>query len=49
MLPLPQCPTTTATNRAGWHSELDSRLVPGAPSPLNVLWLVDHGFLRQVS
>jgi hypothetical protein len=31
----------------GQQYQLDATLVPGAPTPLNVLWLVDHGFLAR--
>jgi hypothetical protein len=33
----------------GEQFQLDSRLVPGAPAPLNVLWLIDHGFLQRLT
>lgn len=32
----------------GWQFQLDSTLVPGAPTPLNVMWLVNNGFLARV-
>ena len=32
----------------GWQYQLDSSLVPGAPTQLNVLWLVDNGYLARV-
>lgn len=33
----------------GEQFQLVTGLVPGAPTPLNVMWLVDHGFLERVS
>jgi hypothetical protein len=33
----------------GLQYQLDTTQVPGAPSPLNVLWLVDNGYLARVS
>ncbi|SEL47561.1 TNT domain-containing protein [Streptacidiphilus jiangxiensis] len=32
----------------GWQYQLDSTLVPGAPARLNVLWLVDNGYLERL-
>jgi hypothetical protein len=32
----------------GWQYQLDSALVPGAPTPLNVGWLVNNGYLARV-
>jgi hypothetical protein len=33
----------------GTQFQLDSSLVPGAPTPLNVLWLVDNGYLERLN
>jgi hypothetical protein len=33
----------------GWQYQLDNGLVPGAPARLNVLWLVDNGYLARVA
>ncbi|MEZ0089821.1 TNT domain-containing protein [Streptacidiphilus sp. EB129] len=33
----------------GWQYQLDGSLVSGAPSRLNVLWLVDQGYLARIS
>jgi hypothetical protein len=33
----------------GLQIQLDSALVPGAPSPLNVRWLIDTGFLQRAN
>jgi hypothetical protein len=33
----------------GWQYQLDATLLPGGPSRLNVLWLVDNGYLARVS
>ncbi|WP_370115663.1 TNT domain-containing protein [Streptacidiphilus sp. MAP12-33] len=32
----------------GWQYQLDPTLVPGAPAQLNVLWLVQNGFLQRL-
>jgi hypothetical protein len=32
----------------GTQYQLESALVPGAPSPLNVKWLLDNGYLNRV-
>ncbi|RZS37147.1 uncharacterized protein DUF4237 [Herbihabitans rhizosphaerae] len=32
----------------GWQYQLKAAHVPGAPSPLNVKWLLDNGFLLRV-
>lgn len=32
----------------GWQYQLDGALVPGAPARLNVLWLVDNGYLARI-
>lgn len=32
----------------GRQYQLDASLVPSAPTPLNVLWLVQHGFLARI-
>lgn len=32
----------------GRQYQLDATLVPGAPTPLTVLWLVDNGFLQRI-
>jgi Tuberculosis necrotizing toxin len=32
----------------GRQFQLDASLVPGAPTPLNVMWLVNNGFLTRV-
>ncbi|MFC1430708.1 TNT domain-containing protein [Streptacidiphilus sp. N1-3] len=32
----------------GWQYQLDAALVPGAPTPLNVLWLVNNGYLGRL-
>jgi hypothetical protein len=32
----------------GWQYQLDSTLLPGAPTPLNVLWLVNNGYLERI-
>jgi nicrotizing toxin Mtb-like protein len=32
----------------GRQYQLDAALVPGAPVPLNVMWLVDNGFLFRI-
>lgn len=32
----------------GWQYQLTGAYVPGAPSALNVLWLVEHGYLQRV-
>ena len=32
----------------GLQYQLDSSLVPGAPTRLNVLWLVDNGYLERI-
>lgn len=32
----------------GWQYQLDSTLVPGAPTPLNVQWLVNNGYLVRI-
>lgn len=32
----------------GLQYQLDAALVPGAPATLNVLWLVDNGYLRPI-
>ncbi|GAA1182034.1 hypothetical protein F4556_005376 [Kitasatospora gansuensis] len=31
----------------GWQFQLDARHVPGAPTRLNVLWLIDNGYLAR--
>ncbi|MFJ9519798.1 TNT domain-containing protein [Kitasatospora sp. NPDC101801] len=31
----------------GWQFQLDARHVPGAPARLNVLWLIDNGYLAR--
>jgi Tuberculosis necrotizing toxin len=33
----------------GVQEKLDSALVPGAPTPLSVLWLVDNGYLQRLN
>jgi Tuberculosis necrotizing toxin len=33
----------------GWQYQLDGTLVPGAPTQLNVLWLVGNGYLTPVN
>lgn len=33
----------------GLQFQLDGTLVPGAPAQLNVLWLLDNGFLKEVT
>lgn len=33
----------------GLQDNLDASLVPGAPTPLSVLWLVDHGYLQRLN
>jgi hypothetical protein len=33
----------------GAQEKLDSSLVPGAPTPLGVLWLVDNGYLKRLN
>ncbi|MFI5528253.1 TNT domain-containing protein [Kitasatospora sp. NPDC051853] len=32
----------------GWQFQLDARHVPGSPARLNVLWLIDNGYLARV-
>ncbi|RSM90441.1 DUF4237 domain-containing protein [Kibdelosporangium aridum] len=32
----------------GWQYQLKTEHVPGAPSPLNVKWLLDNGYLERV-
>jgi hypothetical protein len=32
----------------GWQYQLDPELVPGAPAKLNVMWLVNNGYLRAL-
>jgi hypothetical protein len=32
----------------GQQFQLNSGLVPGAPTPLNVMWLVDNGYLQRL-
>jgi len=32
----------------GLQFQLDPTLVPDAPTPVNVLWLVDHGYLKRL-
>ncbi|MFD0331805.1 TNT domain-containing protein [Streptacidiphilus monticola] len=32
----------------GWQYQLDSALVPGSPARLNVLWLVQNGYLERL-
>ncbi|GLY29397.1 TNT domain-containing protein [Kineosporia sp. NBRC 101731] len=32
----------------GWQYQLSGAYVPGAPASLNVLWLVDNGYLERV-
>ena len=32
----------------GWQYQLDTSLVPGAPARLNVLWLVQNGYLERL-
>ncbi|MFJ8041111.1 TNT domain-containing protein [Kitasatospora sp. NPDC096147] len=31
----------------GWQFQLDARHLPGAPARLNVLWLIDNGYLAR--
>ncbi|MDH6575435.1 TNT domain-containing protein [Kitasatospora sp. MAP5-34] len=33
----------------GWQYQLDSTLVPGGPTRLNVMWLIDNGYLSRVA
>jgi hypothetical protein len=33
----------------GLQYQLDSSLLPGAPTPLNVMWLVNNGYLARVN
>jgi hypothetical protein len=33
----------------GRQFQLDAGLVPGAPTPLNVMWLVNNGFLQRLN
>ena len=33
----------------GFQEKLDAALVPGAPSPLNVLWLINNGYLQRLN
>ncbi|WP_441249401.1 TNT domain-containing protein [Kitasatospora sp. McL0602] len=33
----------------GWQYQLDAALLPGGPERLNVMWLVDNGYLSRVS
>ncbi|MER5640209.1 TNT domain-containing protein [Kitasatospora sp. NPDC002227] len=33
----------------GWQYQLDATLLPGGPDRLNVLWLVDNGYLARIS
>jgi len=33
----------------GWQYQLKTAHIPGAPSPLNVKWLLDNGYLQRVS
>jgi hypothetical protein len=33
----------------GRQFQLDTGLVPGAPTPLNVMWLVNNGFLQRLN
>ncbi len=33
----------------GLQYQLKGSLIPGAPAQLNVLWLVDHGYLRRLN
>jgi hypothetical protein len=33
----------------GTQYQLDASLLPGAPSPLSVLWLVDNGYLERTN
>ncbi|AUG80665.1 hypothetical protein CFP65_5991 [Kitasatospora sp. MMS16-BH015] len=33
----------------GWQYQLDAALLPGGPDRLNVLWLVENGYLARVS
>ncbi|NUR28528.1 MAG: TNT domain-containing protein [Catenulispora sp.] len=33
----------------GLQYQLDATLIPGAPTPINVLWLVNNGYLARVS
>ncbi len=33
----------------GAQDKLDATLVPGAPTPLSVLWLVDNGYLQRLN
>ncbi len=33
----------------GWQYQLLGSLVPGAPASLNVLWLVDNGYLQRLA
>ncbi|SDD79970.1 TNT domain-containing protein [Actinokineospora iranica] len=32
----------------GWQYQLKAAHIPGAPSPLNVKWLLDNGFLKRI-
>ncbi|MEZ0067070.1 hypothetical protein ABIA32_003083 [Streptacidiphilus sp. MAP12-20] len=32
----------------GWQYQLDATLVPGGPTQLNVLWLVNNGYLERL-
>jgi hypothetical protein len=33
----------------GFQEKLEASLVPGAPSPLNVMWLVNNGYLKRLN
>jgi Tuberculosis necrotizing toxin len=37
-----------AQSGGGRQFQLDASLVPGAPTPLNVMWLVNNGFLARI-
>ena len=32
----------------GWQYQLDPTLVPDAPANLNVMWLIDNGYLQRL-
>ncbi|GAA2151259.1 hypothetical protein GCM10009760_46430 [Kitasatospora kazusensis] len=33
----------------GWQYQLDATLLPGSPTRLNVMWLIDNGYLSRVA